>query len=371
MLKRFSVTNFRNFEQPAVFELDHPSNYDFNDLVVHDGCITKGIIYGKNGSGKSNLAFALFDIILHLTDKEKAYGKYTNYLNLSGNKPIAEYAYDFVFDGVEVVYKYGKRDAKRLDYETLIIDGSEVIGYNYGTGKGYTTLKGAETLRLSSELQAGMDTLSRVKFIRNNAFLENNRINRAFVSFTSFVDHMLMIYSLDSNGYQGLNIGGESYTQGIIRHGKMKEFEDFLRSKGIDYHLVSMDRNGANELFCQFPRKTVPFNMIASAGTRSLALFYYWYIVMSKASLVFIDDYDAFYHFDLSRELVRLVRQLTDTQIFITTHNTDLLSNELLRPDAYYLIEKNEICSLDKWTDKELRRAHNLQKMYTAGEFHE
>ena len=371
MLKKFSVINFKNFAQRAVFELDHPSNYEFNDEVVQNGCITKGIIYGANGSGKSNLALALFDIILHLTDKEKAFDQYTFYLNLSGNQPIAEFEYMFVFDGIEVIYRYGKKDAMTLIYETLMIDGSEVIHYDYKTGKGYTTLRGAETLRLSSELQAGTGTLSRVKFIKNNAILENNGINKAFVSFTSFVDHMLMIYSLDRNGYQGLNIGGESYTQGIIRHGKMKEFESFLHDQGIDYHLVAANVNGSNEMFCRFPRRTVPFSIVASAGTRSLALFYYWYTVMPQASFVFIDECDAFYPFELSQELVRLVRSRMDTQVFMTTHNTDLMSNDLLRPDAYFIIEKNRICSLDKKTDRELRRAHNLQKMYKAGSFHE
>ena len=369
MLRRFSVSNFKNFGQKASLVLDHPSNYEFNEDVIQHNCISKGIFYGINGSGKSNLALALFDIILHLTDKEKAFDRYQPYLNLSSNKQYAEFEYEFVFDDITVIYKYGKRDALSLVYETLIIDDSEVVSYDFNTKTGYTILKGAETLQLTPEITAGEDRLSRIKFIKSNAILDNNPTNKAFISFASFVDNMLMFYSLDSNRYQGLSIGSGSYTQGIIQRGKMKEFEEFLRKQGIDYQLVALDYNGTNDLYCKFSRQTVPFTMIASTGTRSLALFYYWYIVMSKASFVFVDEYDAFYHFELSQELVRLVRSLTDTQIFFSTHNTDLLSNELLRPDAYFLIEDNKICSLDKKTDKELRKAHNLQKMFKAGSF--
>ena len=369
MLKKFSVTNFKNFGCKAVFELDKPSNYEFNDEIVRNGCISKGIIYGINGSGKSNLALALFDIVLHLTDKEKAFDKYALYLNLSSNKPTADFEYVFEFDGIEVVYSYKKKDAATLTYETLEIDGNEVISYDYSNQSGYTVLKGAETLQLTSDLQLGTEKLSRVKYIRNNAILENNEVNRAFLSFTSFVDNMLMFYSLDSNRYQGLSVGSDSYTQGIIRQGKMKDFEVFLHGQGIDYKLLALDVNGVNELFCQFSRQTVLFNLVASTGTRSLALFYYWYSMMSKASFVYIDEYDAFYHFELSQELVRLVCSLKETQVFLSTHNTDLLSNDLLRPDAYYLIEDNKISTLDKKTDKELRKAHNLQKMYKAGSF--
>ena len=73
MLKRFSVTNFKNFGSKAELILDQPSDYDFNEDIIQDDCVSKGIFYGINGSGKSNLALALFDIILHLTDKEKAF----------------------------------------------------------------------------------------------------------------------------------------------------------------------------------------------------------------------------------------------------------------------------------------------------------
>ena len=72
MLKRFSVTNFKNFKTKTVFELDKPANYEFNSEIVKNSIITKGIIYGINGSGKSNLALAIFDIVSHLTDKESA-----------------------------------------------------------------------------------------------------------------------------------------------------------------------------------------------------------------------------------------------------------------------------------------------------------
>ena len=371
MLKRFSVINFKNFCQKAELVLDRPSNYEFNEDVIHNNCVSKGIFYGINGSGKSNLALAMFDIILHLTDKEKVLDKYTAYLNLSSNKPYAEFEYHFSFDETEVIYKYGKKDALSLVYEKLEIDGEEVVSYDFNEQLGYTTLKGAQTLQLTSELQAGTEKLSRIKYIKSNAILENNRTNQAFLSFTTFVDNMLMFYSLDSNRYQGLIIGTDSYTQGIIRYGKMKEFEEFLRSQGVDYQLVALDLNGSTDLFCKFPRQTVHFNMVASTGTRSLALFYYWYIIMSKASFVFIDEYDAFYHFELAQELVRLVRSLENTQVFLSTHNTDLLSNDLLRPDAYFIIENNKIRSLDQKTDKELRKAHNLQKMYKAGSFNE
>lgn len=371
MLRRFSVTNFKNFDETTTFVLDKPANYEFNEGIVVNNTITKGIVYGINGSGKSNLALALFDIVLHLTDKERVLDKYMPYLNLNSKKPTAEFEYCFMFGQMEVVYRYRKTDPLTLTYESVLINNREVLCYDYSTRTGYTILKGAETLQLSSSLSTEADKLSRVKYIKSNAILQDVSENRAFIAFTSFVDNMLMFYSLTENRYQGFIIGSDSYTQGIIREGKLKEFEDFLHSQGVDYKLVPIDINGQQEIFCKYSEISVPFMTVASTGTRSLALFYYWYLRMDKASFVYIDEYDAFYHFELSQALVDLLKNLQSTQVFLSTHNTDLISNDILRPDAYFLIQNNSIHSFDQLTDKELRRAHNIQKMYKAGTFNE
>ena len=63
------------------------------------------------------------------------------------------------------------------------------------------------------------------------------------------------------------------------------------------------------------------------------------------------------------------VNEIPGVQIFTTTHNTDLMSNDLLRPDCYFLLKNNDIRPLSNLTEKELRQAHNLQKMYKAGAF--
>lgn len=90
---------------------------------------------------------------------------------------------------------------------------------------------------------------------------------------------------------------------------------------------------------------------------------------MKEASFVFIDEFDAFYHFELSESVQKHLKQISGVQIFTTTHNTDLMSNDLFRPDSYFVIENNSIRAISELTKKELRQAHNLQKMYKAGAF--
>lgn len=88
-----------------------------------------------------------------------------------------------------------------------------------------------------------------------------------------------------------------------------------------------------------------------------------------KASFVFIDEFDAFYHFEFSESVQKRLGKISGVQIFTTTHNTDLMSNDLLRPDCYFLLKDNKIKAISDLTEKELRQAHNLQQMYKAGAF--
>ena len=366
LLKKFSVENFKGFKDKIVLDIGSPSNYGFHPDVIEDGCITKGIIYGINGCGKSNLGLAVFDVITHLTEKQKLLQSYDFYLNMSGRKSFAEFEYTFGFDGHELVYRYSKTDVNLLREESLFIDGKEVIYYDFQAKDGFTLLEGSDTLNASIKSES---PISRVKYVSSNSILTDNAQNQTFRKFIDFVDRMLLFYSLDNRGYEGFMNGSEGIAEGIVDAGMVNDFQKFLMENDIDYNLYEREVDGRKAIYCHFDNKDADFFKIASTGTRSLALFYYWFIRMKKASFVFIDEFDAFYHFELSESVQKKVNEIHGVQIFTTTHNTDLMSNDLLRPDCYFLLKDNSIKAISELTDKELRQAHNLQKMYKAGAF--
>lgn len=366
MLKRFRVENFKGFKDKLTFDIGSPSNYSFHSEIIENGCVTKGIVYGINSCGKSNLGLALFDIIIHLTEKQKLVQGYDFYLNMSGRKSFAEFEYVFNFDNHEVIYKYKKTDVNTLLEESLSIDGKEVIYYDSAKREGFTLLEGSDTLNASIK---GESPISRVKYVNSNSILADNTENQVFKKFIDFVDRMLLFYSLDSRGYEGFMSGSEGIAEGIVNSGKVKDFQEFLKENDIVYDLYACEVDGKKAIYCHFDNQDANFFTIASTGTRSLALFYYWYIKMEKASFVFIDEFDAFYHFELSEGIEKRLREIAGVQIFTTTHNTDLMSNDLLRPDCYFILKDNNIKAIPELTEKELRQAHNLQKMYKAGAF--
>lgn len=80
--------------------------------------------------------------------------------------------------------------------------------------------------------------------------------------------------------------------------------------------------------------------------------------------------FDSFFDFILDNlPKQKLLNKLRGGRFSPPLINTDLMSNDLLRPDCYFLLHDNKITTLSKLTDKEIRKAHNLQKMYKVGVF--
>ena len=369
MLAKIEVSNFKSFNKNFIFDLSETSLFSFNPECVKNKIVNKAIIYGQNGCGKSNLGFAIFDIISHLTDKENEPKYYKNYLNADTTKKLATFKFTFKFDENIVEYIYVKSNYQTLKSEKLLINGNLFVSIDRGKSTIFKTLaKGAENLKKDM----GDSNISVISYIDKNTVLEDDSINRVFRKFINFVNSMLYFRSLDDKCYMGLQQGGGFIGHDIIEHGNLKDFENFLNEVGVNCKLISKKQGEKEEIFFKFKNKEIDFFDIASSGTRTLALFYMWYQRLkeeNKVSFLFIDEFDAFYHHTLSRTVIERLKEVTNTQVIVTTHNTSIISNDLLRPDCYFLMYPDKIKSLAKSTQKELREAHNIEKMYRAGSF--
>lgn len=369
MLTKFSVSNFKGFNQEFIFDLQDTNAYTFNKESIKNGIVNNALVYGPNGVGKSNLGFAIFDILGHLTDKIRTdESNYSYYLNALNNSNTANFHYEFQFDSNKVTYEYKKTAHQSIIFERFLINGKELAYIDKNTNEeAKVEFKGTESLKTSLTDQ----NISLLKYIKNNSVLDENEENRCLTKFYDFVEGMLFFRSLQDNMYLGLESGSKDIDEDIIEKGNVSDLEDFLNKAGIECKLTVVKESGKNVLAFDFNGKTITYYKIASSGTKALILFYYWFQRLreiSKVSFVFIDEFDAFYHHELSVIIVKELRK-TGIQFILTTHNTSIMTNDLLRPDCYFLMNKESIKSLPKCTLKELREAHNIEKMYKAGSF--
>ncbi len=370
MLTKFSVSNFKGFNTEFVFDLQNTNNYTFNSQSIKNGIVNNALIYGHNGVGKSNLGLAIFDVINHLTDKESNEQEYSNYLNAVNSSAAATFRYELIINSQKVIYEYQKTAPKIILAEKFSIDGKELAFIDRTSNEDATiNFKGAENLKRTIYNK----DLSLLKYIKNNSELDQNKENTTFLAFFSFINKMLFFRSLQNNIYLGLNTGRSNILEDIIKEDKVADLEQFLNKAEIECQLTVLEKFEGKILAFYFENgKKIPFAQIASQGTLSLTLFYYWLQKIKKESTVsflFIDEFDAFYHHELSSFIVSELKK-TGVQFVLTTHNTSIITNDLLRPDCYFLMNKKTIKSLAKATKKELREAHNIEKMYKAGTFY-
>ncbi len=367
MIKKFKVSNYKGFKEELEFNLES-RDYNYNKSQVKNGIVKNCLIYGKNGVGKSNLGLALFDITHHLSDKQKTHASFNSiFLNLENEKEEATFEYSFLIDKKEIKYKYTKSSIFELRKEELSVCGEEILYYDYKDKNSFRQkLNDIDNLRI--DLLG--NNISILKYIYKNTPQNSNPILHKLMS---FVDNMLWFRCLsDGNNYMGFTLLETTMDDIIIRNNKLLDFEKFLRSNEIDYKLsYKLNINNTGQIVVDYPNgKQAPLSLIASSGTKSLWLWFAWSLYFEEVSFLFIDDFDAYYHYKISGNIIKTINDI-ETQTLVTTHSTYLMKNDLTRPDCCFILSENKINSLSNCTEKEIRQAHNLEKMYHNGSFNE
>ncbi len=363
MLKLFEVSGFKNFKETITLDFSDVRDYKFNTNCITNDLVSKMIVYGKNSIGKSNLGLALFDIVSHLSAKNVTPHLYDYYLNVAGINDYAEFHYVFEFGADTVDYRYRKDEKQNLTFEKLLLNDALLFEYNAVTKKG--NVEGVKAIAPTLNW-AFQDVDSILKYVINNTILDDSHPLRQMMR---FVGNMLWFRSLDENRYIGYKNKSDDYFDFMFEGDTCKEFETFLHKAGIEENLiVKTDADGKKKLYFD-TTTSLPFFIVASSGTKALYTFFYWYKTAQSASFIFIDEFDSFYHYELSEVLVTLLEGMPNTQVILTSHNTNLLSNRIMRPDCYFILTKDKITALCNATKRELREGNNLEKLYMSGEF--
>ena len=363
MLKLFEVAEFKNFSKKMTVDFSDVHDYQFHTDCITDGLIGKMIIYGRNSVGKSNLGLAMFDVVSHLTDQNVSPGLYDYYINCDSLSNRAWFHYVFQFGHDAVDYEYQKDGQRSLTYECVKINGKTLFMFDHITGEG--DLNGirdiAPTLNLSLK---GIDSV--LRYLINNTVLDDSHPLRKLMR---FVGSMLWFRNLDENRYIGYKNKTDDYTNFIFEPETLSEFQEFLHRSGVQEKLIVHENADGNQRLYFDKAKPLPFMKTASNGTKALYSLFYWMKTAKDVSVMFIDEFDAFYHFELAESIVALLEKMQNTQVILTSHNTNLLSNRIMRPDCYFILSEDRLTSLVNATRRELREGHNLEKLYMSGEF--
>lgn len=364
MLTKFAVTNYRGFKDRIVWDLTNHSNYSFNQFAIKDGIIKNGIIYGPNGCGKTNFGLAIFDIENHLSQKMKKSDYYDNFVYAGNENDPVSFEYTFCLDGNTIFYNYSKDKNGIILTETLTVNNDTIFTKRQGFFEIKETLFPMEE-PFKQTLIYNANYISIINFLLTSYPLHDRHY---LLKLQNFVNTMLWFKHLDTREFIGMDSGISNIEKYIIDNNLIYDFATFLWEASGQKFDFSPTTQEDNCLICNIDNTKKEFHKIESTGTSSLTLLFFWLKKMDAASFVFIDEFDAFYHFKLAYEVCKRLFDL-DCQVFLSSHNTYLMTNELLRPDCNFILDKNEIKPLCDCTDKELRFGHNIEKLFRGNTF--
>ena len=368
MIKRFSVTNFKNFRDTCTLDLSRIRDYSFNAHLIKNNLVNKALLYGKNGSGKSNLGFALMDITTHLTDNLRNPANYLFSLNGDCASKTMRFRYEFDFNGKDVVYEYEKNENMVLMEERIYVSDELVFSYDYSSNKMDNHLPELDGLNRQALLTRNMNN-SVIKSIYG--FSANLPEDSPIRLINEFASGMLWFRSLGSYEFMGTTNTIENVDQYLASDPEvLKGLQSFLSDCGLSYELHAISDISGKRVYAHFANQDYPFFPIASTGTKSLCLFFYWMDKMKEhLKFLFLDEYDAFYHFNLSQGILRRVNSDPSFQAILTTHNPYLADNAIMRPDCYLNIKNGKIRSFADSTNRIIREGNSLERMVLSDSF--
>ena len=376
MLKRFEVKNYKNFKDKISIDFSRVGGYRFSDECISGNMIGKMLIYGKNATGKTNLGSAVSDIGNILFPFRSAEKK--AFLNADSTEKFAEFTYLFQFDDDEVCYMYKKKDDNIISYEELLING-EVYFSNHilDDGRVFTPGKALREENINCDRytdvyeESDMNERKILPFLRwiiyNTALEEESVLMKLY----NFVKGMFFV-SINNTQYRGVrSLIMDEFFNSLEKEEKLKDFEEFLNVMGVECRLeLQRLPDDTVELYFKHNRR-VPFLQTASSGTIALMRIYQMLYPNKNVSFMYIDEFDAFYHYEMSENMIQYLKvKYPNSQIILTTHNTNLMTNSIMRPDCLFILSTyGTLTPLCDATQRELREGHNLEKLYISGEF--
>lgn len=271
----------------------------------------------------------------------------------------AKFKYEFKFGNDEIIYKYSRFANTELCDEELSINGNIIFKCDFKNNK--FDFKDLNRMNTNLYFMHDNHALSFLRwFVYNTTFSDDSVLIQLF----EYVRKMDLITVGNDLLYSNRN-----FLENLKNPVYLHNFEDFLKLMGIECKLVLQELPDGQAELCFSHKKLVPFYRTVSSGTLALTSLYQK--IVSNPSLIYIDDFAAFYHYEMAEKLISFFKtKYPKCQLIMTSHNTNLMTNKIIRPDCLFILSsKGTLTALCDATERELREGHNLEKMYISGEF--
>jgi len=424
MLVNFKVENFKSFKDLTEFSMEATKLKNLKDSNTFDinnvSLLKSAVVYGANASGKSNLLKAMMrmkQIILNSTNIQhmKKYPHESFLLNSNTEHKETIYEMEFIID--TILYRYGfeiDNDATIIEewlfYKKIEVRARETklfyrkkqditLGTKFKEGKQLegkvrdnalflsvvAEFNGEHSLRILDWFFYDFEMLSNLK---SDDFKHMTTAVLSDKEDTKYKEKIIQLIKKSDIGIYDLKSQKISMDEFINLENKFNLDNQLLKkfleeasgdkldeedaSKVMTVHIQYDENNNVKNF------KSFDLSFESEGTQRLLALSAPLILALEKGSTLIIDELDNSLHTDLVNAIIKLFNSKEtnpkNAQLIFTTHDTNLLNQELFRRDQIWFTEKNiygasELYSLVEYGKGKTRDDLVLEKNYLEGKF--
>ena len=368
MLAKMYLTNFLSFKERTEIDLTASKYSILGKTNVYKSEILKGALFiGPNASGKSNALKGLSFIIKMIKGEGVSFNRYRC---LFSDNPIITIEYEFIFESKKVEYVIEYNIQTNSISENLKIDEITVLKRTENTGE----------LRIGQSVTTDDQVDSETLFLRTASF-NTGRFPQE-PTLRKLMDFLQNSYIVDEYNWDarvGSTITRYAEEFGVEKINKyLTAFKyDFSMEYGSESEGAGLKLTlGADNKMVFLKRKSFPFPNVLineSQGNQVFAdLLPHLIRVIENAGMLIVDEFGNSFHNKLAEKIISFfMENAKNSQIFITSHHTNLISNSVFRPDQINLITflNTSGSNVKRLSQFKPREAQNLEKMYLGGMF--
>jgi AAA15 family ATPase/GTPase len=412
MLVAFRVENFKSFKDVIEFSMEatklknikESNTFDINNISL----LTSSVIFGANASGKSSLLDAMSSMkkIINSSlniNHSKRYTPQPFLLSTETNKSATTFEIQFILK--KVLYRYGFAinidstiEEEWLYQKKLIFKARENKLFE----------RNKQIIILGRLFREGRLIIDKTR--ENSLFLSvvaqfNGEISKEIFEWVSDFNIISNINSESFEHYSFSKLGDDHFREKIVRLIKSADIGIYdILKKEVSFDDLKKDspnfsklpdiilndlvnekistietfhiRYKENNIFDKI--KSFPLEFESDGTQKLLALSGPIIDTLERGGILIIDELDNSLHTELIESIIRLFnsknQNMNNAQIIFTTHNTNLLNQELFRRDQIWFTQKSitgesELYSLIEYGKGKLKDNLSLENKYLEGEF--
>ncbi len=372
MLKKIKLDNYTTFIKPTEIDFS-ATNYKFLETEnVGRNKILKGCLFvGENASGKTKILKSitlLLDLLFGNSEVDLMPNK-----SFYTNKPTYKLEYTFIEEEKEIIYLI-ELNLNEIVSEKLIFDKQIILERLGNTAK--FNLNDEKTF---NDISNKLLFLRRIYFDTN--FYGNEILNKWFEYMKKSV--YINCYYRTVFNYSGTNLLVHEY----LNNNTVDEINKFLEKidykQKIEYSAELSNSNkkffikaNDNKKFISFNKKGtdiyIPEIFESTGNITFMELIPSFLHAINNECMLIIDEFSSGFHNELEECIVKYFFHYSkNSQLFFTSHSTNILNNTLIRPDQIYSVsfDSKNGSVLKRFSEEMPRESQNTEKMYLNGVF--